>query len=167
MSDQGSERFGEEYFPTDFRDARGSRYDIHVTVAVASEISRRHGLTLQDLTQAHGLPFHVLLDVAELGTRHSAKAKNVKRGETPETFLERLGDAGAMEAAQAAGNALLGFSLRGNRELTPEERRAVADRLLEQGRSVQATLTETLRKMAGTGETSGALPESPESTQED
>lgn len=162
------ERFGEEYFPTQFRDRHGSEYTVHVTVAIASEISRSHGLTLADLAQAHNLPFHVLLDVAELGTRYSAKARNVDRGETVERFFDAIGEAGAMEAVNAAGNALLGFSLRANRDLTPEQCRAVASRLTREAGAVRESMTEALTSLlGGDGSTSGASLESPESTPAD
>jgi hypothetical protein len=142
MADDKQSPWGEEYLPTVFHDRDGREYVIHVNVIVLQEVSRRHSLTLQDLLKI-SLPMHILLTIAEIGTRYMWFAKH-KQSE--QAFLESLNDENVVEAIEAAQCALINFSLRGNRKLSHEERRGLANIILEQARRGDGEMSTDLRE---------------------
>lgn len=143
-----------EYLPTRFRNSCGREYTIHVTTRVAAEICRIHNLGLYDLMRVHTLPFHILLDVAEHGTRYQSLAKD----ETHDEFLSGIGDDCVTDMVMAAGNALLNFSLRAQRGLTEQVRERAAACQGAELQQRQQRIEHAFAGLAGNGETSTASP---------
>jgi hypothetical protein len=165
--------WGEEYLPTIYHDKIGREYIIHCTVSVMVDAGRKYNLTLQDLANPDSLPMHVLLGIAEIGTRYMTVAKHFQ---TEEDWLANLGDVGSIEATEAARNAIINFTLRGNRKLSSEDKQRIKQQLIESSKLVEDFQTkmmldklaeaETLRaelnqKLAdGSGNTSSSSPPS-------
>jgi hypothetical protein len=126
--------WGEEYLPTIYHDKIGREYVIHCTVSVMVDVGRRYNLTLQDLASPDSLPMHVLLGVAEIGTRYMTVAKHFQ---TEEDWLTNLGDVGSIEALEAARNAIINFTLRGNRKLSSEDKQRIKQQLIESNKLVE------------------------------
>lgn len=103
--------FGEEYFPTSFKDSVGREYVVHLTVRALMELCAKHDLSLSDLQHPDKLSLNILLDAAEIGTRYQARAKEQSR----EAFMDAVGDENSIDACNAAAYALINFSLRASK----------------------------------------------------
>lgn len=145
--------YGEEYLPTNFKDSAGREYTVHITVRTASELCRMHRLGLQDLVSGPAMPFHVLLDAAEIGTRYQSRAKDQSR----EEFLDSLGDEAAFDATLAAGNALVNFFLR-SQKIPAEQARIIAVHHAGSLDRAREAIRTGIMNLAGGGETCGDSP---------
>lgn len=131
-----------EYLPTTFRGSSGREYTIHVTIRVAAEVSRIHNMSLHELGKSHFLPLHVLLDVAEIGTRYQSTSAEEGR----EKFFDSIGDENLQTLALAAGNALINFSLR-QRNLPEAKKIAIAKSIAEKYQEVISIADRALESL--------------------